>query len=94
MIANGVISYNADMTAPYNVGTVATYSCNAGFELVINLGSEMRTCVDVGDGSGAIFSGEAPTCERKIYRNDVLITKIKVNSCLRDDSQWSDLLQC
>ncbi len=68
MIANGVISYNADMTAPYNVGTVATYSCNTGFELAINIGSEMRTCRDVGGGNGAIFSGQAPICERKIYR--------------------------
>ena len=64
MIANGMISYNADMTAPYNVGTVATYSCNAGFELV---GSAMRTCENAGF-SGAVFSGQAPTCERKIYR--------------------------
>ncbi|XP_064387502.1 uncharacterized protein LOC135335845 isoform X3 [Halichondria panicea] len=63
MITNGMIVYNADMTAPYDVGTVATYSCNPGFELVINPGSEMRTCADAGDGSGATFSGQAPTCE-------------------------------
>ncbi len=63
MIANGVISYNADMTAPYNVGTVATYSCNAGF--VLRGGNMVRTCVEAGDGSGGIFNGEAPTCIRK-----------------------------
>ncbi len=66
MIANGVIVYNDDMTAPYDVGTEATYSCNPGYELVINPGSEMRSCEDAGDGSGATFSGQAPTCERKI----------------------------
>ncbi len=63
MIANGMISYNADMTAPYNVGTVATYSCNTGF--VLSGGNVVRTCVDVGDGSGGIFNGNAPTCIRK-----------------------------
>ena len=66
MIANGVIVYTGDMTAPHDVGTVATYSCNPGYELVINPGSEMRSCDDAGDGSGATFSGQAPTCERKI----------------------------
>ncbi len=66
LIANGVIVYNADTTAPYETGTMATYSCNQGYELLINLGSEMRTCEDVGDGSGGRFSGEAPSCERKI----------------------------
>ncbi|XP_064387505.1 uncharacterized protein LOC135335846 isoform X3 [Halichondria panicea] len=63
MITNGVIVYNIDMTAPYDVGTVATYSCDPGYELVINPGSEMRSCEDAGDGSGGRFSGQAPTCE-------------------------------
>ncbi len=60
MIANGVIVYNVEMTAPYDVGTVATYSCNQGYELE---GSEMRTCEDAGDGRGKRFSGQAPICE-------------------------------
>ncbi len=64
-IANGIISYSPDNTSDYNIGTVATYSCNQGYELVINPGSEMRTCEDAGDGSGGVFSGQAPTCERK-----------------------------
>ncbi len=63
MIANGMIVYNADMTSPHEVGNVATYSCNQGYELA---GSEMRICEDAGDGSGARYSGQAPTCERKI----------------------------
>ena len=62
-IANGVISYSADMSAPYSEGTVATYTCNSGYELSTT-GDEMRTCVD-GGSAGASFSGEAPTCERK-----------------------------
>ena len=66
-ITNGVIVYNVDMTVPYDVGTVATYSCDPGYELSINPGSEMRSCEDAGDGSGGRFSGQAPTCERKIY---------------------------
>ncbi len=33
----------ADNTYNYNIGTVATYSCNHGYGLVINPVSEMRT---------------------------------------------------
>ena len=33
-VANGMISYSPDMTAPYSVGTVASHSCNPGFELI------------------------------------------------------------
>ncbi len=69
MITNGVIVYNVDMTAPYDVGTVATYSCDPGYELAINPGSEMRSCEDAGDGSGGRFSGQAPTCERKLLHD-------------------------
>ena len=50
----------------YALGTVATYSCNAGFVLDLSVGSEMRTCVD-GDGMDAVglFNHEAPSCVRK-----------------------------
>ena len=51
-----MIVYNADMTAPYDVGTEATYSCNPGYELVLNPGSEMRSCEDAGDGIAAVDS--------------------------------------
>ncbi len=68
-LANGMISYfglpigrNRD---EYAIGTVATYRCNQGYELVTHLGSRMSTCRDVGDGSSARFDGQAPTCERK-----------------------------
>ncbi len=65
-LANGGISYSPyGFNREYTVGTVATYSCNQGYELVRNLGSMIRTCRDVGDGSGGRFDGQVPTCERK-----------------------------
>ena len=64
MIANGMISYSIDTTAPYSVGTVAIYSCNDGYEFSM-AGDQMRTCLDNDDGSGGSFGGAAPTCECK-----------------------------
>ena len=37
-----------------SVGSIATYTCNSGFELV---GNEMRTCQ-----SDGVWSGEEPVC--------------------------------
>ncbi len=62
-IANGMISYSPDNTSDYNIGTVASYSCNPGYEL--RGGNVIRTCVDAGDDRGGVFSGQAPTCKRK-----------------------------
>ena len=64
-IANGMISYSTDMTAPYSEGTVATYTCISGYELSTT-GDETRTCMDNGDGSGGSFGGSAPTCQCKL----------------------------
>ena len=64
VIANGMISYSPDMTAPYRVGTVASYTCNPGYELT-GPGDEMRTCVVNGDGSSASFNGGDPSCKCK-----------------------------
>ncbi len=58
-MANGFIAYSEVSLAPYNVGSVATYSCLQDYEL--RLGDETRTCVDI--GFGGIFIGVAPTCE-------------------------------
>ena len=41
-------------------GTVANYSCNAGYKL---LGNVRRECVRI--GLGAEWTGEAPSCQRK-----------------------------
>ena len=55
------------MVADFDLGTVATYACDAGFVLDLSLGrSEMRMCVD-DDGLDAIgvFDRQAPRCVRK-----------------------------
>ncbi len=63
---NGMISYSPDMTAPYSVDTMATYSCNDGYRFVAGEGDQTRTCEEDGAEtvSGATFSGTAPSCER------------------------------
>ena len=66
-IANGIITYTPDNTSNYVLGTVATYSCNAGYVLALSVGSETRTCMEndnvdvIGD-----FDGQAPTCIGKL----------------------------
>ena len=70
-IANGGITYAPDMIPNYELGTVATYSCDAGFVLDFSLGGTMmRTCVDDGDNDAeGIFDGQAPTCVRKFKQS-------------------------
>ena len=70
-IVNGAIAYAPDNVANYELGTVATYSCNAGFILDLSLGGTMtRTCVDDGDGDAeGIFDGQAPICVGKFKQN-------------------------
>ena len=65
--SNGRIEYSTNTTAPYNLGTVATYICNEGFRLDIsNGGSETRTCIDDMDNDRqGIFDNQAPQCVRK-----------------------------
>ncbi len=57
-IPNGTITFAPDMMTDYDVGTVATYSCDFGFILV---GSEAQLCI-----GGGIWSGQPPECQRKI----------------------------
>ena len=65
-IENGVILYANDTTPQYELGTVATYSCNTGFGLDLSNGSETRTCVDDGDNNAeGIFDLMPPSCVRK-----------------------------
>ena len=66
-IANGVITYGVGMTPNYELGTVATYTCNSGFVLdFTGGGSETRTCVDDGDGDAlGVFNGNVPSCVGK-----------------------------
>ena len=63
-IENGVISYATDNTANYDLGTVATYSCNQGFFL--EEPNRIRTCFDDDDGDAeGVFDGQEPRCVRK-----------------------------
>ena len=66
-IINGMIAYSTAGSPNYELGTVATYSCNAGFVLdLTGGGSETRTCEDDGDGDAlGEFSGTAPSCVGK-----------------------------
>ncbi len=53
-IPNGAIAYDPDVTAPYEVDTVATHTCDPGFRLS---GSETRQCL-----AGGIWSNLVPVC--------------------------------
>ena len=59
-ITNGTISYSPDVTSDYDLGTIATYTCEAGFYLE---GNEVRVCMD-DDGMDVIglWSGQEPSC--------------------------------
>ena len=61
-INNGFVTYAPDTTPNYDLGTVATYTCNNGSSMT---GSETRTCVD-DDGMG-VFMGNAPSCVCKLW---------------------------
>ena len=65
---NGVITYATDITPNYDLGTEATYACDAGYFLDLSLGESMtRTCVDDEDNDAeGVFSGQAPICIRKL----------------------------
>ena len=66
-----MISYGLDSSSG-DLRTVATYSCNEGFQLI---GDESRICIDRGDGNGGVFDGEASFCECKLIWIEVIITK-------------------
>ncbi len=76
-IPNGMISYAPDMTANYSAGTVATYKCDDGFELVPGVGNSMRTCLPVEQmldaaSSRSEFDGVEPICKRKCSMKEKL----------------------
>ena len=54
LIVNGSIMYAPDMTANFDLGTEATYSCNTGFFLDVSYGNRSRTCLK-GNGTDAIL---------------------------------------
>ena len=67
-LTNGVITYATDSIPDFEIGTVATHSCDPGFGLV---GDMTRTCMNA--GLFGVWSGSAPTCERKILLQRLLI---------------------
>ena len=64
-ITNGVITYAADTTPEFEIGTVATHTCIAEFALV---GDMTRTCMDDDQADiVGVWSESAPTCERNDF---------------------------
>ena len=64
-LADGMVTFAADTTPDFAIGTVATHTCNGGFALV---GIITRTCVDDDQADIiGVWSGSAPTCERKHF---------------------------
>ena len=66
-LTNGVITYDANTTSEFEIGTLATHLCDAGFALIGNMN---RTCVDNNqEDIVGVWNGSAPTCESKNYYN-------------------------
>ena len=67
--SNGRLLYSSvDQTGPFAIGTVATFSCNAGYSL--NGALATLTCAD-DDGADNIgtWGGSEPACAGKFYIN-------------------------
>lgn len=64
-LENGMISYADDTMADFDIGTVATHTCNECYALV---GVTTRTCID-DDGADTVgvWSDDPPVCQRKYY---------------------------
>ena len=62
---NGQIDFVTDDLAPFDFETVATYSCDTGFEL--NGGDVTRMCGGDGTSPDGFFTGSAPTCVGKLF---------------------------
>ena len=62
-LTDGSVTYAADTSPDFSIGTMAIHACAAGFALV---GDVTRTCMDddQADTTG-VWSGSAPTCARK-----------------------------
>ena len=56
-----MVTYAADNTPEFEIGTVVTNNCSAGFALV---GDMTRTCEDDDQADTVgVWSGSPPTCE-------------------------------
>ena len=57
-----MITYAANTTSEFEIGTVATHLCHSGFALIGNMN---RTCVDDNqEDIVGVWSENAPACER------------------------------
>ena len=62
-LTNGMITYVVDTTAEFEIMTIATHTCNAGYALV---GVMTRTCMDDDQlDIVGVWSDSPPTCEGK-----------------------------
>lgn len=66
-LENGTVTYATDTMANFELGTVATHSCEIGFVL---LGAVTRICMD-DDGMDniGVWSGSTPTCAGRYILN-------------------------
>ena len=61
-LANGEITYAVDTMADFQLQTMATHTCNAGY---VRNGPEVRNCTPgAGNSTMGVWSERAPTCER------------------------------
>ena len=62
-LTDGMVTFAADSTPDFEIGTVATHTCNADFGLV---GDMTRTCIDDDQSDTVgVWSGSPSACERK-----------------------------
>ena len=61
---NGQIVFSPDTLAPFNYGTVATFSCVTGFGLD---GESTRRCDGNESSVNGIWSGSNPVCNRELF---------------------------
>ena len=68
--ANGRVSYTTDLSSPFDIGTVANFSCDADFSL--NGSTAMLTCAD-DDQADTIgtWGGTEPSCLGKSLAQSV-----------------------
>ena len=72
--SNGQVSYPTDMSSPFEIGTVATFSCDAGFSL--NGTTATLTCAD-DDQADTIgtWGGTEPSCLGKSLLSHMVLTR-------------------
>ena len=63
---NGQVSYSTDMTEPFSIGTVATFTCNDDYTL--NGATATLTCADDNQADTlGTWGGSEPRCLGKAY---------------------------